>query len=227
MAASMDGQELLNDNDLRPEYRIALAYAHPDDRLAYHAMFELDRRLADIVAGSSEPMIGQLRLAWWRDVLGKQPGDRPNGEPLVAALNTAWGAHSGGLGTLVDAWEGILLAETLDRNAALQFTEGRGASWTALASGPFAGENPSEITLAAQAWFLADLLSHLSDAEEREVVAALADSTQLRSTRLPRRLRPLAILSALGSRALAAGGISPMEGRGAALLALRIGIFGR
>ena len=227
MAASMDGQELLNDNDLRPEYRIALAYAHPDDRLAYHAMFELDRRLADIVAGSSEPMIGQLRLAWWRDVLGKQPGDRPNGEPLVAALNTAWGAHSDGLVTLVDAWEGILLAETLDRNAALQFTEGRGASWTALASGPFAGENPSEITLAAQAWFLADLLSHLSDAEEREVVAALADSTQLRSTRLPRRLRPLAILSALGSRALAAGGISPMEGRGAALLALRIGIFGR
>lgn len=227
MAARMDVKGFLNDNDLRPEYRIALAYAHPDDRLAYHAMFELDRRLADIVAGSSEPMIGQLRLAWWRDVLGKQPADRPSGEPLVAALNTAWGAHSGGLETLVDAWEGILLAETLDRNAALQFVEGRGASWTALAGGPLSVENPSEITLAAQAWFLADLLSHLSDAEEREVVAGLANSMKLRSTRHPRRLRPFAILSALGSRALAAGGISPMEGRGAALLALRIGIFGR
>ncbi|MBY6013747.1 hypothetical protein KUV75_02365 [Qipengyuania gaetbuli] len=227
MAARMDAKGLLNDNDLRPEYRIALAYAHPDDRLAYHAMFELDRRLAEIVAGCSEPMIGQLRLAWWRDVLGKQPADRPSGEPLVAAMNAAWGAHSSSLQTMVDAWEVILLAETLDRNAALQFVEGRGASWTALASGPLAKESSAEISLAAQAWFFADLLSHLSDAEEREVVAALGDSTQLRSPRLPRRLRPFAILSALGSRALAAGGISPMEGRGAALLALRIGIFGR
>ncbi|MXO50484.1 hypothetical protein GRI42_04095 [Erythrobacter gaetbuli] len=223
----MDGKELLNDNHLRPEYRIALAYAHPDDRLAYHAMFELDRRLAEIVAGSSEPMIGQLRLAWWRDVLGRQPEDRPSGEPLVAALNTAWGAHSDGLETLVDAWEGILLAERLERNAAMQFVEGRGASWTALASGPLAKESSAGISSAAQAWFLADLLSHLSDAEEREVVAGLANGMKLRSKRLPRRLRPFAILAALGSRALAAGGISPMEGRGAPLLALRIGIFGR
>lgn len=226
MAASMDAMKLLNENDLRPEYRIALAYAHPDDQLAYNAMFELDRRLADIVASSSEPMIGQLRLAWWRDVLAKQPEDRPSGEPLIAALNTTWGAHSGSLETLVDAWEGILLAETLDRNAALQFVEGRGASWTALASGPLAKGSSSGISLAAQAWFLADLLSHLSDAGEREVVAGLADGIQLRSTRLPRRLRPFAILSALGSRALAEGGVHPMEGRGAALLALRVGIFG-
>ncbi|WP_226700752.1 hypothetical protein [Qipengyuania gaetbuli] len=223
----MDAKELLNDNDLHPEYRIALAYAHPDDRLAYHAMFELDRRLAEVVAGSSEPMIGQLRLAWWRDVLGKQPEDRPSGEPLVAALNAAWGAHSGGLEKLVDAWEGILLAETLDRNAALQFVQGRAASWSALAAGPLAKESSAGIPLAAQAWFLADLLSHLSDAGEREVVAGLANGTDLRSPRLHRRLRPLAILSALGSRALAAGGVPPMEGRGSALLALRVGIFGR
>jgi len=36
-------------------------------RPAFDALFSLDDALADVVARSSEPMLGAIKLAWWRE----------------------------------------------------------------------------------------------------------------------------------------------------------------
>ena len=47
------------------------------------AALALDGRIGRMVLGASEPMLGQVRLAWWRDQLGKPIDDRPRGDPLL------------------------------------------------------------------------------------------------------------------------------------------------
>jgi len=49
--------------------RLALAYAPAKARLQTLALFALDTRLAGLLRNSSEPMLAQLRLSWWRETL--------------------------------------------------------------------------------------------------------------------------------------------------------------
>jgi len=60
----VDHEELLD--SLGPLNRLALAYAPQSTRLPLLALLALDMRLAGIVRNSREPMLAQLRLAWWR-----------------------------------------------------------------------------------------------------------------------------------------------------------------
>ncbi len=95
---------------LPPPYRLALAYAPRAAHNATLGLFALDHRLSGIVRGAREPMLAQLKLAWWRDRLLSPPHAWPSGEPLLAAL-TGWGEHAAGLVGLVDGWEAVLLDE--------------------------------------------------------------------------------------------------------------------
>ena len=52
-------------------------------------------------------MLGQLRLAWWRDRLNDDPAKWPKGEPLLGRLGS-WGERSRALVPLVDGWEALL-----------------------------------------------------------------------------------------------------------------------
>ena len=35
------------------------------------------------MARTTEPMLGQMRLAWWRDALGKPVDERPRGDAVL------------------------------------------------------------------------------------------------------------------------------------------------
>ena len=70
---------------LPTEIELALAYTPRDRREAMRVAFELDRRLARIVAATTEPMLGQMRLAWWRDILAKPVDERPRGDVVLDA----------------------------------------------------------------------------------------------------------------------------------------------
>jgi 15-cis-phytoene synthase len=74
------------EEQLPPPLLLAIAHAPPDlrDRLGW--LLRFDQRLAQLVERASEPLIAQLRLAWWRDALAKDAGERPKGEPLLASL---------------------------------------------------------------------------------------------------------------------------------------------
>jgi phytoene synthase len=94
-------------------------------RAAIAALWALAERLAKLLLDAREPLIGQIKLAWWRDMmamLASDPAALPKGEPLLAELQASW-AGQGGLDTLVDAAEAMLLAqdEAERRDAAATF----------------------------------------------------------------------------------------------------------
>lgn len=109
--------------DLRdPRVMVAVARGW---RPAAASLWALAARLTRLLAEAREPLIGQIKLAWWRDMmamLATDPGALPKGEPLLAELAATWGGQAG-LGELVDAAEAMLLAEDDDarRDAAERF----------------------------------------------------------------------------------------------------------
>lgn len=201
--------------------RVALAYAPGSTRAAWLGLLALDTRLAQLVRETREPMLGQIRLAWWRERLSELPAKRPKGEPLLALV----GDDSGRLVPLVDAWEALLGEAPLPRATIAEFAEGRAQALAGLANA-LAGETATgDAARAGRNWALADLASRLSHPEEREHAAALIAAQDQKPPRLARQMRPLAVLHGLARRDLERG----IDGArmGALFTTLRLGIFGR
>ena len=203
--------------------RLALSYAPVRTRALTLGLFALDCRLAGIVRGTREPLLGQVKLAWWRDRLGEKAEAWPEGEPVLAALRL-WGAETGALSAMVDGWEG-LLGEPLDGDALERFADGRASAFGALAR--LLQADPDEAMRAARGWALVDLSGKLGDPSERSVAQELADQLDWQRCRLPRSLRPLAILHGLARRAMLRGEGELLAGGTAGLVALRLGLLGR
>lgn len=115
-----------------PRVMVSVPHAR---RAAMAALWELAARLTKLLIDAREPLIGQIKLAWWRDMAGmiaSDPGALPKGEPLLAELGATW-AGQGGLDALVDAAEAMLLAETSEDRCAA--SEDFGARLFALSGG--------------------------------------------------------------------------------------------
>ncbi len=189
------------------------------------ALFDLDRRLAGLVARAREPLLAQMRLAWWRDRLVETVGAAPAGEPLLGELAEQWGQRTGSLRPLVDGWENLIGEAPLSCAAIADFAAGRGQALAAFAELANAGEDAPAALAAGRCWAFADFASHSSDARERETARALGRQVDLPRIR-SRNLRGLAVLGGLSRRAVIRG--EPlMHGRGAALAASRLGMLGR
>ncbi len=163
-------------NDAKPWNALALTAALPQDRELLDLLLELDRRLARIVDTSSEAMLGQIRLAWWRDVL--QSDAPPKGEPLIARIQQAqaqadWPIKPA-MQHMVDGWE----ARLLKPDEADIFARERGGGLFRGFAGPDA---PEDVETAGRAWSLAEL-------------GGASNLEWTRTRRWPRRLRPLSLL---------------------------------
>lgn len=207
-------------------HRLALAYAPRRMREATLTLLALDNRLAGIVRSTSEPMLGQVRLAWWRDMLARTSGERPSGEPLLAALD-ALGGHAGELAALVDGWEHLAVSEMLDEAAIRSFCAGRGAAFAALAAIAGREDARDPAGRAGEGWALADLAVRLDSPAERETALRLVAGQEWRRIALPRELRPLAVLHGLAVKAGRAGSGLDALTPGALATVIRIGLFGR
>ena len=210
-----------------PAITLALAYARKDARPVFEDLFVLDRRLADAVRQASEPIIAQLKLAWWRDRFAQSSSEWPKGEPLLARL-AAWDADVSQLGTLVDGWEALLTEGPLSNDAAIAFAQGHADAWS-VAACALGRAGPPSPDHAALLWSYADLAQHCSSPEDAERARAVAKSQNLfdgASPRLPRNLRPFSILGRLAHRAIL--GEQPMlSSPGDFLAAVRTGMLGR
>lgn len=215
-----------NEN-MHPEQELALAYAQPLDRALMGSILAFDRGLGRAVAAASEPIVGQLRLAWWRDALGAESAERPRGNPQFDDLVAHFGDRLPALVTLVDGWEAVLLADGAQKDAVESLALGRAHAWQVAADAVDCGAKSSAVSDAAQCWALADIIAGLANAGDRPELLTLARNHSERSAQLPRRLRPLAVLAALSRRAIARGGGPLLSGRISALVALRAGMFGR
>lgn len=207
--------------------RLALAHAPADLRPAAVAAFALDSRLAKFVAQASEPLVGQLRLAWWREQLGKAPEGRACGDAILNSISANWGAASRELVSLVDGWELMLGDTPLPESAAEEFASGRAAMFGGLAALAGCKDSVEAARTNGRQWALADLLAHVSGPDSAARPAETLSIAQDRNGRLPRRLRHLAILGSLGLRAVTRGGGPLIAGRRDIMHIMRLGMFGR
>jgi 15-cis-phytoene synthase len=211
---------------LPPLSRLALAYAPDRARLPTLALLALDARLAGIVRNAREPLLAQVRLAWWRERLAEPVLGWPAGEPLLTALASWQGNHTE-LGALVDAWEGLVDPPPLSAAEFTCLAEARAVGFGALAA-LVAGEvNRTQAERLAQGWALADLAAGLSHPEELAAVAELIAERDWSRAALPRALRPLTVLHGLAARSVRKNMSLRDMSPAALVLAMRLGLFGR
>lgn len=158
-----------------PERALILAYAPLVSRPALAALLALDDALALLLRTTSQPAVGQLRLAWWREALAKLDTAPPPAEPVLRGLAAEVlprGVTGASLVPIVHGWEVLVEEEALDGLALARFAAGRGSLFVAAGAALGAGTDP--LALGGEGWALADLARHLGDGEEAAAARAAA-----------------------------------------------------
>lgn len=210
----------LPDENLPLPIRLALSYAPAAERRRLAPALALDQRLAGILRRSREPMLAQLRFAWWREHFREGAAPWPEGEPLLVAL-APWRADPAPLAALVDGWEAMAGEAPLGEAAFLALAEGRAG---VLAQGE--GRDRESAWRMARNWALADIALHLSHPQEREAALVLLQAQDWRPSRLSRRNRAVAVLHRLAEHQLRAEREGRPLSRIALLAAMRAGLIG-
>lgn len=169
-----------------PDRLLSLAYAGASVRPRLELAYALDESLADILRTVREPMIAQIRLAWWREQLDALAAGKASApEPLLLQIGgTFEDAEISSLQGLPSAWE-HLLQDPLEISAIVPFAEARG---TVLAS----VFNSPALTKPLTYWALSDFAFHCSDAMlAAEVAAAAAGIAPAFLKPMPRSVRVL------------------------------------
>ena len=190
--------------ELDPERRLALAYAPAPIRPALEALWRLDATFAGILATGTQPLITQMRLAWWREALERLDSAPPPPEPLLQALAThvlptVRGAE---LAAMEEGWL-ILLSEGPLTAAEQADYAGRRGGLLFTFSARLLGVPAFPVALAGEIWALADLGRHNRRSGEAKV------PTSESQVKWPRRLRPLGMLAVLARRDLDNSGQEP------------------
>ena len=165
-------------------------------------MWNLDLAFADVVATSTDPNLGAIRLAWWRERLeGLDQGKDPPAEPrlqMVAKELLPRGVAGAELAKLEDGWRPLLEPCPWGREQvdALRL---RGRVLFGLGARLLNGERKSS-EMAGELWSLADGAYHCSSQESRELTLAAARSLVTALPKASRPIRPLTTLAALAAQ---------------------------
>jgi phytoene synthase len=186
-----------------PERTLALAYAPADRRAGLAALFALDERFGQVVASTAEPMIGLMRLAWWREALERLDGRSSPAEPLLVALTQhvlPHGVTGEMLAAIEHGWAALVDGEP-DADAIARHGRERGRNLFGAAS-ILLGTHDERLGSAGEVWALTDLGHRHSDASVRETARARAVSfaASIPIGRWPARARALASLYVLARR---------------------------
>ncbi|RMD88930.1 MAG: squalene/phytoene synthase family protein, partial [Alphaproteobacteria bacterium] len=68
---------------------LTLLFAHPGDREALAALYAFNQEIARVRDRVSEPMLGAIRLEWWRESLRGIAAGTVRRHPVVEALAVA------------------------------------------------------------------------------------------------------------------------------------------
>jgi 15-cis-phytoene synthase len=169
--------------------QIALAYARPRCREALRALWDYDVALGRVVATTTEPMIGQMRLTWWHEqMLGLDRREVP-AEPVITALQDVVRDHDvtgAMLARLVEGWEVLLEPMPLGDSVLREYAMKRGDRLFDLSARLLASDVSPDI---GAGWALIDFARHCSDRTTRERALALFKQMPIRG---PKPLRILA-----------------------------------
>jgi phytoene synthase len=165
-------------------------------------LWDLDLAFADVVATSTDPALGAIRLAWWRERLEElDQGTSAPAEPRLQAVQAFLlpnGVTGAGLSQLEDGWL-PMLAPLPWSEAQADGLKLRGR--TLFGTGArLLGQEPEDAGSAGEIWSLVDGAVHCSDEASRDLLLDEA-RTALRHlpTRSSRRLRPLTVLGAIAA----------------------------
>jgi phytoene synthase len=187
---------------LDPDRTLALAYVPARHRPAVEALWRLDAALASVLSTGKEPLISQIRLAWWREALEKLDTERAPSEPVLQALAehvVPAGVSGAELSAMEAGWAVLLSSEPLSGADLELYASARGGllfRYTARILGEAAPA--ADIEAGGNAWALIDLARHSTDAPDAE--AATLATRAIPLGRWPSHLRPLGMLAILARR---------------------------
>ena len=178
------------------------AYAGKDAG-RHRSLWTLDARLGRLVATTSEPMIGQLRLAWWSEALTDESGVKGRGEPLIDAMRAQGIAPPPGLSQWLDGWEAMMGEIDLEAYAV-----GRGGGvFRALAGSE---DVPDWLIRAGAAWALWNLSGHTRDGNlADQAIARGREHLVSQDAEWPVAWRPIRIAYALARHDIIRGRRAP------------------
>ena len=185
-------------------------------RPAFDALFAIDDAMAEVVASSSQPALGAIRLAWWREALERLDSIPPPPEPRLQAASAhllSRGVSGADLAEIEQGWR-ILLDDQPD----FRLAEARGESLFSIGS-QLLGQAHQSLSGAGRLYAGIDFARRGYREIERSKIA-------MGGIVFPRALRPPTALTALAVRDLKHGG-PPFEseatpGRAVALLWHRV-----
>jgi len=183
--------------ELDPDRRLALAYVPAAARPAVEALWRLDVAFASVLATGTQPLISQLRLAWWREALERLDQAPPPAEPVLQALAAhVLPAISGAeLAAMEEGWLILLADDSLSEDDLRRYAEARGGLLFAYTA-RLLGDPDFPVAGAGAAWALADLARHSRPGDE------IKSPPPAPKTKWPRQLRPLGMLAMLARRDL-------------------------
>lgn len=195
-----------------PERTLVLVYAPARLRPALAALWRLDEQLGGIVATAREPMVGAIRLAWWREALEALDRDRPPPEPLLQELSKTVlpaGISGAELAAIEAGWAALLASDPPDRASIERHGRLRGRPLFALAARVLTGAECTEAATAGEGWALADLAARIGDPGAAAIANARAADllSSLSGFRWPVALRPLGALAMLARHDATSAGI--------------------
>lgn len=178
--------------DLAPDVRLALAYAPPRLRRKLAPLFALDAVLGAQLALAKEPVLAQLRLAWWREELVKLKQRPALGDPVLLSLLPVVKAYpemADMLPGMADGW--ACLAGEPGEEAAREFARLRGGGLFG-AAGLALGASPRGLDEAGSWWAMAGLLTGAHGERLSRLAAGMLPP--LPGLDRAKDLRPLALL---------------------------------
>ena len=184
---------------------LALHYIpRPQRQLVAH-LFALDAALGNVVRTTREPMVGRIRLAWWRERLQEIDQEIVPAEPVLEAIARVVDATAltGTLiADLVERWE-PLIDDFPWEGETIGAVAGRGAFLFGFAGMVLGTGQPEIAALAGSLWSLVDVARNCSDADSRDVLLEVATGQleEFRGT-AEASIRPLTMLGLLARRDL-------------------------
>ena len=178
-----------------PERALALGYAPAAVRHALAALFALDTTFARITYRAREPIVAQMRLAWWHEALCALAEAPPPAHPILRALHATIAPRGPDLATMIDGWE--LLLDAPEEAALETFADSRGALFS-VAAELLGAQADDPVGQAGRGWALADLAragSHgaLGDRAAARARPLLDRATKVRWSMPSRALGALAL----------------------------------
>ncbi|MEE9434046.1 MAG: hypothetical protein V3V15_07380 [Sphingorhabdus sp.] len=195
----------LEDDPLDPPKRLAITYFKGDAKALLEALLKFDVRLGQIVLRGSEVVIGQMRMAWWRDVIASDLDAWPKGEPSIAELaviaeKLGKGSLESALAAIIDSWDILLANEVWSRDILIEHARLRSDGIFLHMAKVWGQTSIAPVFDHGKIWALCEL-GYRSDTDIKSAIGSVS-----KAARLPREARGLSILSMAARQQYYGGG---------------------